>query len=43
LSVVAVLFLKEIPLRGDVRPSVSPEATVEADAQPELAEVALGL
>ncbi|HET8909333.1 MAG TPA: MDR family MFS transporter [Ktedonobacterales bacterium] len=43
LSVVSVLFLKEIPLRGDVRPSVSPEATVEADAQPELAEVALGL
>jgi EmrB/QacA subfamily drug resistance transporter len=29
-SVVAVLFLKEIPLRGDVRPSSIPEAAVEA-------------
>lgn len=41
-SVVAVLFLKEIPLRGDVRPAaaVAPEAVVEPDSQP---EVAVGL
>lgn len=36
-SVVAVLFLKEIPLRGDVRPSAIPEAAVEPDEQPEVA------
>ena len=41
-SVVAVLFLKEIPLRGDVRPAAAPEAIVESDEQPE-AEVAVGL
>jgi hypothetical protein len=34
-SVVAVLFLKEIPLRGDVRPSAVPEATVEAEIEAE--------
>ncbi|HEX6540144.1 MAG TPA: MDR family MFS transporter [Ktedonobacterales bacterium] len=36
-SVVAVLFLKEIPLRGDARPSASamPEAIVEPDEQPD--------
>jgi EmrB/QacA subfamily drug resistance transporter len=44
-SVVAVLFLKELPLRGDARPSVMPEGAIEStdpDEQPE-AEVAVGL
>ena len=38
-SVIAVLFLKEIPLRGDARPSASamPEAIVEPDKQPVMA------
>jgi hypothetical protein len=34
-SVVAVIFLKEIPLRGDVRPSAVPEAMVEAEIEAE--------
>jgi EmrB/QacA subfamily drug resistance transporter len=43
-SVVAVLFLKELPLRGDVQPSasVNPEAVVESVASEEQSEVAVG-
>lgn len=42
-SVVAVIFLKEIPLRGDVRPAAAPEAIVESSAEDEQTEVAVGL
>jgi EmrB/QacA subfamily drug resistance transporter len=43
-SVIAVVFLKEIPLRGDVRPAINPEATeaeelVEATEATEAAAV----
>ena len=42
-SVVAVIFLKELPLRGDVRPSASinPEAVVESDSSDEEREPAV--
>ncbi len=42
-SVVAVIFLKELPLRGDARPSVMPEGAIESaesaepDEEPEAA------
>jgi EmrB/QacA subfamily drug resistance transporter len=41
-SVVAVIFLKEIPLRGDARPTSIPEAAVEAESG-EQTEVAVNM
>jgi MFS family permease len=43
-SVVAVLFLKEIPLRGDVRPSatIATEAVAEVAGEPEVAAAVQG-
>ncbi len=42
-SVVAVIFLKELPLRGDARPSVMPEGTIESAEPDEEPEVAVSL